>query len=254
MADLTGKTVIVTGASKGIGAATAQAMLAAGARVIAHYGGDRAGAEAAVSAAPDRAHLIQADLADMAAVDALWAAAVAVGHIDVLVNNAGIMHQTGGIADEMADWDRVWAEAMAINTHAPARLMRHAVRHWLDAKTPGAIIGIGSWVTTRGTSNARAIAYAASKAAISAATKTVARAHAADGIMAYVIAPGVVRTQMSVESAARTGGEAAVTATLPMGEWVPPEEIADLCVYLAGGTARHLTGATIDMNGAAYIR
>jgi NAD(P)-dependent dehydrogenase (short-subunit alcohol dehydrogenase family) len=59
---------------------------------------------------------------------------------------------------------------------------------------------------------------------------------------------------MSVESAARTGGEAAVTATLPMGEWVPPEEIADLCVYLAGGTARHLTGATIDMNGAAYIR
>lgn len=255
MADLTGKTILVTGASKGIGAATAQAMLAAGARVIAHYGTDRAGAEAATAGAPDRAHLIQADLADMAAVDTLWTDAMAqAGHIDVLVNNAGIMRQTGGIADDMADWDRVWAEAMAINTHAPARLMRHAVRHWLNAKTPGAIIGIGSWVSTRGTSNPGAIAYAASKAAIAAATKTVARAHAADGIMAYVIAPGVVRTQMSVESSARTGGEAAVTATLPMGEWVPPEEIADLCVYLAGGTARHLTGATIDMNGAAYIR
>lgn len=255
MADLTGKTVIVTGASKGIGAATAQAMLAAGATVVAHYGGDRAGAEAAVAASPDRANLIQADFTDMDAVDAFWAEAVAAaGPIDVLVNNAGIMRQTGGIADEITDWDRVWAEAMAINTHAPARLMRHAVRHWLDANAPGSIIGIGSWVTTRGTSNPGAIAYAASKAAISAATKTVARAHAADGIMAYVVAPGVVRTQMSVDSAARTGGEAAVTATLPMGEWVPPSEIADLCVYLAGGTARHLTGATIDMNGAAYIR
>jgi NAD(P)-dependent dehydrogenase (short-subunit alcohol dehydrogenase family) len=254
MTDLTAKTVIVTGASKGIGAATAQAMLAAGATVIVHYGADRAGAIAAVAAAPDRAHLIQADFADMAAVDAFWQAAVAVGPIDVLVNNAGIMRQTGGIADPIADWDRVWAEAMAINTHAPARLLRHAVRHWLDGKRPGAIIGIGSWVTTRGTSNPGAIAYAASKAAISAATKTIARAHAKDGIMAYVVAPGVVRTQMSVDSAALTGGEAAVTATLPMGEWVPPSEIADLCVYLAGGTARHLTGATIDMNGAAYIR
>jgi NAD(P)-dependent dehydrogenase (short-subunit alcohol dehydrogenase family) len=254
MADLTGKTVIVTGASKGIGAATAQAMLAAGARVIAQYGSDLAGAQAAVTASPDRAHLLQADFADMGAVDAFWEQAAAVGPIDVLVNNAGIMRQTGGIADPMEDWDHVWAEAMAINTHAPARLMRHAVRHWLDAGRPGAIIGIGSWVTTRGTSNPGAIAYAASKAAIAAATKTVARAHAKDGIMAYVIAPGVVRTQMSVDSAARTGGEAAVTATLPMGEWVPPSEIADLCVYLAGGTARHLTGATIDMNGAAYIR
>lgn len=254
MTDLTGKRIIVTGASKGIGAATAQAMLAAGATVIAHYGGDLAGAQAAVSSAPDRAHLLQADFADMAAVDAIWQAAVALGPIDVLVNNAGIMRQTGGIAHPIEDWDRVWAEAMAINTHAPARLLRHAVRHWLDGKRPGAIIGIGSWVTTRGTSNPGAIAYAASKAAISAATKTVARAHAKDGIMAYVVAPGVVRTQMSVDSAALTGGEAAVTATLPMGEWVPPSEIADLCVYLAGGTARHLTGATIDMNGAAYIR
>ncbi len=61
-------------------------------------------------------------------------------------------------------------------------------------------------------------------------------------------------TQMSVESAARTGGDAAVTATLPMGEWVPPADIAEVAVFLAEGRARHLTGATIDVNGAAYIR
>ncbi len=72
--------------------------------------------------------------------------------------------------------------------------------------------------------------------------------------MAYVVAPGVVRTQMSVDSAALTGGEAAVTATLPMGEWVPPAKSPTSASIWPAATARHLTGATIDMNGAAYIR
>lgn len=253
MSDLSGKTVIVTGASKGIGAATAKAMIDAGANVIAHYGGDRAGVETATAG---KAHLIQADFTDMSAVDRFWQQAVeaAGGRIDVLVNNAGIMRQTGGIADPIEEWDSVWAEAMAVNVHAPARLLRHAVNRWLEAGETGSIVAIGSWVTTRGTANPGAIAYAASKAAISAATKTVARNYAAQGILAYVIAPGVVRTQMSVDSAAKTGGEAAVTATLPMGEWVPPSDIAETAVFLASGRARHLTGATIDLNGAAYIR
>ena len=254
--DLSNRTILVTGASKGIGAATAAALVSAGARVIAQYGGDRAGAEQAVAAAASgQAHLLQADLAEMAAVDELWRRAQAIdGHVDVLVNNAGIMRQTGGIADPMDEWDRVWAQSHAVNVLAPARLMRHAVNEWLATGRAGSIVGIGSWVTTRGTANPSAIAYAASKAAIAAATKTVARAYAADGILAYVIAPGVVNTRMSEAAAARSGGADKVTATLPMGEWVPPEEIADLVVYLARGKARHLTGATIDMNGAAYIR
>lgn len=257
MADLSDKTVVVTGASKGIGAAITKCMIDGGARVIAHYGGDRAGAETATSQAkPGRATLLQADFSDMNAVDRFWDQArdAAGGRIDVLVNNAGIMRQKGGILDPIEDWDAVWTEAMAVNVHAPARLLRHAVSGWLDADEPGAIIGIGSWATTRGTSNPGAIAYAASKAAIAAATKTVARNYADRGILAYIISPGVVRTQMSVDSAALTGGEAAVTATLPMGEWVPPSDIGELAAFLAEGRARHLTGATIDVNGAAYIR
>jgi NAD(P)-dependent dehydrogenase (short-subunit alcohol dehydrogenase family) len=254
--DLSGKHILVTGTSKGIGAEIARAMLAAGATVAAHYGHDRSGAEAAVSGASDgQAKLFAADFSNPAAVDGLWSQALDwMGGIDVLVNNAAIMRQSGGIADPVEDWDRVWAEAMAVNVAAPARLMRHAVRHWRERGQPGAVIGIGSWVTTRGTANPGAIAYAASKAAIAAATKTVARNHAAEGILAYVISPGVVDTRMSRDSAALTGGAAAVTATLPMGEWVPPAEIADLAVFLASGRARHLTGATIDVNGAAYIR
>ncbi len=257
MGTLDGKTVIVTGASKGIGAATASAMVTAGARVIAHYGRDRAGAEAATSAAhPGQVTLLQADLSDLAAVDDFWDQAVtaADGHIDVLVNNAGIMRQVGGIDDPIETWDEAWDVSMVVNVLAPARLLRHAVRSWLGSGKTGSVIAIGSWVTTRGTSNPGAISYAASKAAIAAATKTVARNYADRGILAYVIAPGVVRTQMSVDSAAATGGEAAVTASLPMGEWVPPSDIAETAVFLAEGRARHLTGATIDLNGAAYIR
>ena len=164
------------------------------------------------------------------------------------------MHQTGGIEDSIEDWEEAWSHSIAVNVKAPARLLRHAVRSWLQAEKTGSIISIGSWVTTRGTSNPGAIAYAASKAAIAAATKTVARNYANRGILAFVIAPGVVRTQMSIDSAAKTGGEQAVTATLPMGEWIPPSDIADTVVFLAEGRARHLTGATIDLNGAAYIR
>lgn len=256
MGNLARKTVIVTGASKGIGAATARLMLAAGARVVAHYGNDRDGAEQAVAAAPERAVLLKADFAKMSEVDSFWDEALdaAHGRVDVLVNNAAVMHQTGGIGDPIEEWDSVWSETIEVNVQAPARLMRHAVRRWLDHDEPGAVIGIGSWVGTRGTANPAAIAYAASKAAITAATKTVARNYASRGILAYVIAPGVVDTQMSVDSAVRTGGVAAVTATLPMEEWVPPDEIGELAVFLAEGRARHLTGATIDLNGAAYIR
>ena len=97
-------------------------------------------------------------------------------------------------------------------------------------------------------------AYGASKAAVHNATQTIARAHAADGILAYSIAPGVVRTRMSEDFAESMGGEEGVTAQLAMKEWVPPEEIAETAVFLATGKARHLTGATLDINGASYVR
>ena len=145
MSTLEGRTVLVTGASKGIGAAIASAMLDAGANVIAHYGHDRKGAEAAIAAAPDRARLISADFADPASIPAFWAEVCAKGVPDVLVNNAAIMRQAGGISDDAALWDDTWDEAWRVNVLSPAQLMRLAVRDWLAAGRPGGIIGIGYW-------------------------------------------------------------------------------------------------------------
>lgn len=251
---LDGKTVLVTGASKGIGAAIARAAGAAGARVIAHYGSDRAGAEAALAAVPEaRKTFLGADLHDLAAAERLWDAAEAwQGRIDVFVNNAAIMLWTGGVDDTDEAWDAAWAETLQVNVLASARLMRRAVKHFRGRG--GVLVTISSWAAQRGSTNPDTMAYAASKAAVKAATQTIARAYARQGILAYVVAPGVVRTQMSEAFAATQGGEEGITAGLAMGEWVPPDDIGELVAFLASGRARHLTGATLDVNGATYVR
>lgn len=255
MPTLTDKTILVTGASKGIGAAIVRALGAEGANVIAHYGHDRAGAEASTADIPaGRKHLLAADLADIGAVDRLWREAQAWrGRVDVLVNNAAVMRIAGGIDDTEARWDEVWDEALAVNVLAPVRLMRHAVRHYRETGG-GILVTLSSWAAQRGPGNPALIAYASSKAAVLTATKTIARHHAKENILAYIVAPGVVRTQLSVDAAAAVGGEAVVTAGLAMGEWIPPEDLGALVAFLASGKCRHLTGATLDVNGASYLR
>lgn len=255
MFGLDGKTILVTGASKGIGAAIASALGRQGASVIAHYGGDRRGAEQATAEiAPERVLLLPADLGNADGATGLWREALAWrGRIDVVVNNAAIMPFRGGIYDDKGEWDDAWTRCWQVNVKAPADLMREAVRHFREAGG-GILISISSWVAQRGSTNPATMAYAASKAATMAATKTIARAYARDGVLAYIVAPGVVRTRMSEDFAATQGGEAQVTAGLAMGEWVPPEDIAALVAFLAMGRSRHLTGATLDVNGATYVR
>jgi NAD(P)-dependent dehydrogenase (short-subunit alcohol dehydrogenase family) len=255
MPDLSGKTILVTGASKGIGAAIARIAGQQGAAVVAHYGADRAGAEAALAEVPaERKHFIAADLHDRNAAEALWSAAEAWrGRIDVFVNNAAVMRWTGGFAAPDAEWDAVWEETLAVNVLAPARLMRRMVPHF-RSNGGGILVTISSWAAQRGVTNPDTIAYAASKAAVKAMAQTIARGYARDNILAYVIAPGVVRTRMSEDFAATQGGEAPVSAGLAMGEWVPPDDIGHLVAFLASGKARHLSGATLDVNGASYIR
>jgi NAD(P)-dependent dehydrogenase (short-subunit alcohol dehydrogenase family) len=254
MMELDDTVVLVTGASKGIGAAIAAALGRAGASVIAAYGSDEEGARRATAEIdPQRRHLVAIDLSRPGAGRELWSLALQWrGRVDVLVSNAAVMLDTP-LESTDEDWDEAWRHTLAVNVVEPANLMRAATRHFVD-RGGGILIVLSSWSAQRGSGNPDLIAYSASKAAVKAIAQTLVRAHAKDGLLAYVIAPGVVRTQMSELSAARLGGEEAVTSTLAMGEWVPPAEIAELAVFLACGRARHLSGATLDVNGASYIR
>ncbi len=254
MIDLSDKTVLLTGASRGIGAATAPVLGAAGAWLVAHYGTDRAGAEAATAGvAEDRKLLLGADFSSPGAARELWERAVAWrGRIDVLVNNAAEMPETPIDGDDR-EWDDTWDRLLRVNVRAPADLMRQAVRHFRD-HGGGILVTMSSWVAEQGSAIAQLSGYAASKAAVRAMTQTIARNYAKDGVLAYVIAPGIVRTRMSEISAQARGGEDKVRAVLPLGDMVPPGEVGSLVAFLSSGVCRHLTGATFDVNGAAYVR
>ncbi len=253
--ELDGKVVLVTGGSKGIGAAAVAALAAAGASVVVHYGGDHGGAEAAAKNLPsDRKLLVAADQGAPADMDQLWQKALAwKGRIDCVVLNAAILLDKGGVEDPIEIWEDSWDRQWRVNVQGPTRLMRHAVTHFLDSGG-GVLVTISSWAAQRGVTNPRMIAYAASKAAVKAAAQTIARGYAKDNILSYIIAPGVVRTRMSEDFAALQGGEDKVTATLAMGEWVPPSDVAELVAFLATGKVKHLSGATLDVNGATYVR
>jgi NAD(P)-dependent dehydrogenase (short-subunit alcohol dehydrogenase family) len=251
------KVVLLTGASQGIGAVTGALLAARGAALIAHYraAGDRAGAHAALEAVvPEQRTFVGGDFAADGQVDATWDNALAWrGHIDVLVLNAAMMDPVGGVDDSEAEWNDSWQRHYQVNVQAPARLMRKAVRHFRK-RGGGVIILMSSWVAHRGVTNPKMLPYAASKAAIKAVAQSLARAYSADNIFTYVVAPGIVKTKMSVDFAELQGGVDAVTDTLAMREWVPPEEIAELIAFLAEGKVRHLSGATLDVNGATYVR
>lgn len=251
---LEGKVILLTGASGGIGSRTARALAARGARVVAHYGRNREGADSALATVPaDRRLLVQTDLASTGAARTLFAEALAwQGRVDVVVVNAATLVETPFDGSD-ALWDEGWMQTLQVNVLEPVSLMREAVRHYLQAGG-GTIVALSSWAAERGSAIASLSAYAASKAAVRNVAQTIARNHAKDGILAYVVAPGIVRTPMSEISAVARGGVAAVNAALAMGEMVPPEEVAELIAFLATGRSRHLSGATIDVNGATYIR
>jgi NAD(P)-dependent dehydrogenase (short-subunit alcohol dehydrogenase family) len=252
--DLAGKTVLVTGASRGIGAAAAAALGAAGATVVAHYGSYREGAEEAVAQLPEaRKSFVQVDLAEPGAARTLWRRVLEERpRIDVVVVNAGISRETPFDGPDDV-WDQGWDEVLRVNLLESASLIREALGHFRE-HGGGVFITLSSWAAQQGSAIATLPAYAASKAGLKAVTQTVARNYGKEGVLAYVVAPGIVRTRMSEISATARGGIDKVNAILALGEMVPAEEVGELIAFLAAGRLRHLTGATIDVNGATYVR
>lgn len=234
-------TILLTGSSRGIGKATAEALRARGARVIG---------QATAATDPDT---IAADFIEPPAPHMLWQEALqrAGGQIDVLINNAGLFAANPLDSSDIA-WLDAWEDTLRINLTAAAQLSRFAVRHWLETGREGRIVHIASRAGHRGDSPDH-WHYAAAKAGMLAMHKTIARAYAGKGILSFAITPGFTDTAMAGDYLASRGGPG-LLADIPLGRVATPEEIATMAVFCALDAPPSMTGATLDANGASYVR
>lgn len=234
-------TALVTGSSRGIGAAIAAQLRARGVTVIGH-----------ATRAVDE-HTIAADLTDPAAPARIWAEALerGGGRIDLLVNNAGLF-SPNPIALSDIQWLDNWEDTLRINLTASAELSRFAVKHWLDDGRAGRIVHIASRAGYRGDSPDH-WHYAAAKGGMIAMHKTIARQYAAKGVMSYAICPGFTDTSMADDYLASRGG-AGLLADIPLGRVATPDEIAAIATFCALDAPESMTGAVLDANGASYVR
>jgi 3-oxoacyl-[acyl-carrier protein] reductase len=231
--------ILITGASRGIGGAAYALLKSTGHEVVGHS--TRGGGE-----------LIAGDLADPAAPRRLWEAALdrLGGRIDALINNAGIYE---AVADDAPDdqWHAEWQRTLTINLQASADLSRLAIGHF--RKTGGGrIVNVASRAAFRGDSPSH-WHYSASKAAMVAMTRTIARGYAAEGIFCFAVAPGFTVTEMAEEYLASRGG-AKIVADIPLGRVASTDEVAETIRWLAVDAPASATGSVIDVNGASYVR
>lgn len=235
------KRILLTGSSRGIGAAARSALSERGASVIGHAStnGDES--------------TIAADFGDPAAPQMLWQEALdrSGGSIDVLVNNAGLFEANPLDCSDI-EWLDNWEHTLTINLSAAAQLSRFAVKHWLERGTSGRIVHVASRASYRGDSPAH-WHYAAAKGGMVAMHKTLARAYAANGILSFAITPGFTDTAMADDYLASRGG-AELLRDIPLGRVATPEEIAQIIAFCALDAPESMTGAVIDANGASYVR
>jgi NAD(P)-dependent dehydrogenase (short-subunit alcohol dehydrogenase family) len=252
--NLTNKVAVVTGASKGIGLATSQALAAAGAYVIAgarHNSPELQALEAAGSAT-----FIAADLSTAQGPQALIAAAAERGGVDILVNNAGsVTPRFGGV---LSVTDEDWATALSLNFLSAVRTTREAIPHMLP-RGGGAIVMIGSVNATLPEWNI--VDYSATKAALANFAKSLSKEFGPKGIRVNTISPGPVATDLwlseqgiAAQFATASGATAeevvnSVVAASATGRFTTPAEVTDLVLFLAGDQSANITGSDIRIDG-----
>jgi len=245
------RAVLVTGASRGIGRAVAQAFAELGDRVAVHHRGSPELAGRVVAGLPGRGHtVVQADLADAEAVRRMVDQAHAdLGGLDVLVNNAGIYvsHLVTEVSYEQ--WQDAWRDTLAVNLTGAANVTWCAVQYM--KQTGGRIVNVTSRGAYRG--EPRHPAYGASKAGLNSFGQSMARALAPSGIAVATVAPGYVATDMALGDLSSARGDE-IRAQSPFNRIAAPEEIAAAVVYLASAEAEWASGAVLDLNGASYLR
>jgi 3-oxoacyl-[acyl-carrier protein] reductase len=216
--------VLITGGSRGIGAAIASAFRDLGDEVVALSSSD-------------------VDLADPAAIERV---VETVGSVDVLVNNAGLV-ELGSMDLSYADWQSLWQRTFAVNVFGAANMSYCVAKHMIDRGVHGRIVNVGSRGAFRGEPDMPA--YGASKAALHSMGQSLAVALAPHGIAVASVAPGFVATDRVVDMVTDD-----VRRQSPFGRVAKPEEIAAAVVYLASAEAEWASGAVLDLNGASYLR
>jgi NAD(P)-dependent dehydrogenase (short-subunit alcohol dehydrogenase family) len=244
------RAVLVTGASRGIGRAVAQAFASSGDRVAIHHRESAGLAESLLAELPGSGHVVvRGDLADPLEVAGFVdAAAAALGGLDVVVNNAAVFlaHPIGDTSYE--DWQAIWRHTVEVNLLGPANVIWCAVRH---LKPGGRIVNVSSRGAFRG--EPKQPAYGASKAGLNALGQSLAVALAPLGITVTAVAPGYVETDMSNEHLKSPRGDV-IRAQSPFGRVASPEEIAAAVHWLASADAEWASGSILDLNGASYLR
>jgi len=249
--NLSGLNILVTGASRGIGKALATKLAEAGATIAVHYNKNVREAENLAHILGNESKAFQADFSKPDEAAKLFErVALELGSVEIVINNAGLA-VPATIDSKDDEWMKAWNATMAVNLNSAAIICKKAVQHFISRKASGRIINIASRAAFRG-EEAEYMAYAASKAGLVSLTRTIARSYGKEGVKAFVIAPGFVRTDMSKEFMQKYGEEHA-KGDLALERLTEPKDIAPLVTFIASGMADHATGATFDINAGSYL-
>ncbi len=250
--NFTNKTVLITGASKGIGEATARDFARRGADIIITYNRDEAAARKVIDSLPGDQHAcIQLSMEHPESIRMVIEEVIqAFGKIDILVNNAGIFEPHPIVETEYQDWQAAWQRTIAVNLMGPANICHQVVPHMIK-QGGGRIVNVSSRGAFRG--EPLQPAYGASKGGLNAMSQSLAKALAPHHIFIGIVAPGFVETDMAKEILAGPEGEG-IKNQSPLGRVATPEEVAHGIVFLASEEAAFMTGAILDINGASYFR
>ncbi|MDH5353879.1 MAG: SDR family oxidoreductase [Gammaproteobacteria bacterium] len=249
---ITSTSILITGASGGIGRAAAIECANKGARIGVHYHSNRERAEAVLAALPGDGHrLFQCDIADADAIENLIEAAdTAFDGLDVLVNNAGIAEWSKFEDMDYAAWQESWQRVIETNLTGPGNLCFCAGKKMIT-RAGGRIVNVSSRGAFRG--EPLMPWYGASKAGMNAMGQSLAQALGPLGVYVYTVAPGFVETEMAAEVLASPEGDN-IRNQSSMGRVAQPEEVAKTICFLALDAPQFMTGCIVDVNGASYLR
>jgi 2-deoxy-D-gluconate 3-dehydrogenase len=246
---LDGRVAIVTGASRGLGAAMAIGLAEAGADVALVARGDTADAAQKVAALGRKSTSIAIDIAAAGAADQILAQTVAaLGRADILVNNAGIIRRAPLL--EFSETD--WREVLDTNLDAAFRLSQVFARRLVAEKAPGKIINVASMLSFQG--GVRVPSYTAAKSALNGLTKAMANELAPHRINVNALAPGYMATDNTAALRADAARNAAILDRIPAGRWGTPEDLAGATVFLASPASDYMHGFTVAVDGGWLAR